>query len=161
MATDPAEKSAAQRLPADGSDDLHEAGERWRSEDVHHAVARHPLRKERFSTLSDLEVPDLLSPADIESNYERDLGFPGQFPYTRGVQPTMYRGRLWTMRMFAGFGTPRQTNERFRYLLDQGGVGMVRPLLSLYCIDHKVDSSRTRFRATDLTRDRPESTRQS
>jgi methylmalonyl-CoA mutase N-terminal domain/subunit len=79
---------------------------------------------ERFVTHSDLEVPDLLTPADLGDSYQTDLGFPGQFPYTRGVQPTMYRGRLWTMRMFAGFGTPRQTNERFRYLLAQGQTGL-------------------------------------
>ena len=96
----------------------------WRARDVQPTVARHALRKERFVTHSDLEVPDLLTPADFDDGYQRDLGFPGQFPYTRGVQPTMYRGRLWTMRMFAGFGTPRQTNERFRYLLDQGQTGL-------------------------------------
>jgi methylmalonyl-CoA mutase N-terminal domain/subunit len=87
-------------------------------------VDRHPLRKEHFVTHSDVEVPDLLTPADRDEAYQRDLGFPGQFPYTRGVQPTMYRGRLWTMRMFAGFGTPRQTNARFRYLLEQGQTGL-------------------------------------
>lgn len=96
----------------------------WRQGDVHDAVAKHPLRKERFATHSDVDVPDLLVPGSSDGSYERDLGFPGQYPYTRGVQPTMYRGRLWTMRMFAGFGTPRQTNERFRYLLSQGQTGL-------------------------------------
>ncbi|MGB5683607.1 MAG: methylmalonyl-CoA mutase family protein, partial [Polyangiales bacterium] len=124
MATDPAEKPAANRLPPDERIGLSEATARWRSEDVQGAAARRPLRKERFSTLSDLEVPDLLTPGELDTDYQRDLGFPGQFPYTRGVQPTMYRGRLWTMRMFAGFGTPRQTNERFRYLLAQGQTGL-------------------------------------
>ncbi|MBW1830849.1 MAG: methylmalonyl-CoA mutase family protein [Deltaproteobacteria bacterium] len=100
-----------------------EAGQ-WREQDVQGATARHPLRRERFVTHSDLEVPDLLTPADLGDDYQSDLGFPGRFPYTRGVQPTMYRGRLWTMRMFAGFGTPRQTNERFRYLLAQGQTGL-------------------------------------
>jgi methylmalonyl-CoA mutase, N-terminal domain len=85
---------------------------------------RVPQRKESFTTLSDLEVPALSTPGKVELDYERDLGYPGQFPFTRGVQPTMYRGRLWTMRMFAGFGTPRQTNERFRYLLAQGQTGL-------------------------------------
>lgn len=83
-----------------------------------------PLRKERFTTLSDMEVPPLSTPDSAAIDYERDLGYPGRFPFTRGVQPTMYRGRLWTMRMFAGFGTPRQTNERFRYLLEQGQTGL-------------------------------------
>lgn len=124
MASDPAQKVAAERQPATEAEDLGEAGKRWRKEDVRGAVERHPLRKERFSTLSDVEVPDLLTPQDVEVDYMRDLGFPGRFPYTRGVQPTMYRGRPWTMRMFAGFGTPRQTNERFRYLLAQGQTGL-------------------------------------
>jgi len=124
VASDPAKKVAAEPLPDEEVARIQEAAERWRSREVDPAVARHPLRNGRFSTLSDLEVPDLLTPADVEQDYERDLGFPGQFPYTRGVQPTMYRGRLWTMRMFAGFGTPRQTNERFRYLLEQGQTGL-------------------------------------
>ena len=113
MASDPAKKLAAEQPSERQSEDIEGAADRWRNESVEPAVARHPLRSERFSTLSDMEVPDLLTPADVRGNYQRDLGFPGEFPYTRGVQPTMYRGRLWTMRMFAGFGTPRQTNERF------------------------------------------------
>src|SRR5690606_19231668 len=88
------------------------------------ASRRVPLRKSQFTTLSDLEVPPLSTPDSAAIDYERDLGYPGRFPFTRGVQPTMYRGRLWTMRMFAGFGTPRQTNERFRYLLAQGQTGL-------------------------------------
>jgi methylmalonyl-CoA mutase N-terminal domain/subunit len=107
-----------------GPERVAEKAEAWRSTAVKEAQARHPLRKERFSTLSDTEVPDLLTPADLSDDYSGNQGFPGQFPYTRGVQPTMYRGRLWTMRMFAGFGTPRQTNERFRYLLEQGQTGL-------------------------------------
>ncbi len=98
--------------------------ERWRRETVQHALARRPFRRERFTTLSDIEWPMLVTPADVKADYLRDLGFPGEYPYTRGVQPTMYRGRLWTMRMFAGFGTPRQTNERFKYLLEQGQTGL-------------------------------------
>ena len=124
MTADPAKKLAADRQPEDDKDRLRDDAAQWREQDVQGATARHPLRKERFVTHSDLEVPDLLTPADGSDRYQRDLGFPGQFPYTRGVQPTMYRGRLWTMRMFAGFGTPRQTNERFRYLLEQGQTGL-------------------------------------
>jgi methylmalonyl-CoA mutase N-terminal domain/subunit len=124
VASDPVKKLAPRQRGDEGAERLEEAAERWRSEDVEPATARHPLRCDRFSTLSDLEVPDLLTSADVEQDYARDLGFPGRFPYTRGVQPTMYRGRLWTMRMFAGFGTPRQTNERFRYLLEQGQTGL-------------------------------------
>ena len=124
MTADPAKKLAADRQPEDERGRLRDEADQWREQDVQDATARHPLRKERFVTHSDLEVPDLLTPADGSDSYQRDLGFPGQFPYTRGVQPTMYRGRLWTMRMFAGFGTPRQTNERFRYLLEQGQTGL-------------------------------------
>lgn len=96
----------------------------WRQNVVAPSIARMPLRKARFTTWSDLEVPDVATPLDAALDYERDLGLPGQYPYTRGVQPTMYRGRLWTMRMFAGFGTPEQTNERFKYLLAQGQTGL-------------------------------------
>jgi methylmalonyl-CoA mutase N-terminal domain/subunit len=81
-------------------------------------------RKARFSTWSDLEVPDVRTPAEVPIDYLRDLGLPGQYPYTRGVHPTMYRSKLWTMRLFAGFGTAAQTNERFRYLLAQGQTGL-------------------------------------
>jgi methylmalonyl-CoA mutase N-terminal domain/subunit len=96
----------------------------WRREDVARAQQKQPLRKERFVTWSGVEVPDLVTPADLSLDYERDLGLPGRYPFTRGVQPTMYRGRLWTMRMFAGFGTPEQTNRRFRYLVEQGQTGL-------------------------------------
>jgi methylmalonyl-CoA mutase N-terminal domain/subunit len=103
---------------------LREAIVDWRRADVERAVKRHPLRRERFVTWSGDDVPDLLTPADIQVDYERDLGLPGRYPFTRGVQPTMYRGRLWTMRMFAGFGTAEQTNQRFRYLVEQGQTGL-------------------------------------
>ena len=96
----------------------------WREGAVKKSVAKMPERKARFSTWSDLEVPDVLTPADVKLDYMNDLGLPGEYPFTRGVQPTMYRSRLWTMRMFAGFGTPEQTNERFKYLLAQGQTGL-------------------------------------
>ena len=90
--------------------------------------ARHagksPARETSFRTPSGIEVPDFLTPADVALDYREDLGFPGEYPFTRGVQPSMYRGRLWTMRMFAGFGTPRETNQRFRYLLAEGQTGL-------------------------------------
>jgi methylmalonyl-CoA mutase N-terminal domain/subunit len=97
---------------------------RWREKDVARAEAKMPPRLAGFSTWSGLEVPDVLTPGDVPSEYLRDLGLPGQYPFTRGVQPTMYRSRLWTMRMFAGFGTPEQTNARFKYLLAQGQTGL-------------------------------------
>ncbi|HSY23483.1 MAG TPA: methylmalonyl-CoA mutase family protein [Polyangiaceae bacterium] len=96
----------------------------WRKDAVAPAEAKVPPRKERFSTWSGVEVPDVLTPADVPVDYASDLGLPGQFPFTRGVQPTMYRGKLWTMRMFAGFGTPEQTNARFKYLLAAGQTGL-------------------------------------
>ncbi len=96
----------------------------WRARPVANAEARVPARKPRFSTWSGADIPDLVTPADVSVDYLRDLGLPGEYPYTRGVQPTMYRGRLWTMRMFAGFGTPEQTNARFKYLLSEGQTGL-------------------------------------
>jgi methylmalonyl-CoA mutase N-terminal domain/subunit len=71
-----------------------------------------------------VDVPDVATPADVRGDYRRDLGLPGEFPFTRGVQSTMYRSKLWTMRMFAGFGTPEQTNARFRYLVSEGQTGL-------------------------------------
>jgi methylmalonyl-CoA mutase N-terminal domain/subunit len=96
----------------------------WRAGAVADATAKLPPRLARFSTWSDIEVPDLVTPADVSIDYLNDLGFPGQYPFTRGVQPTMYRSRPWTMRMFAGFGTPEQTNQRFKFLLSQGQTGL-------------------------------------
>jgi methylmalonyl-CoA mutase, N-terminal domain len=79
---------------------------------------------ELFSTISGLENNPLSTPDTVEVDYDRDLGYPGVYPFTRGVYPSMYRGRLWTMRQFAGFGTAEETNERFRYLLDHGQTGL-------------------------------------
>ena len=103
---------------------LRAATQAWRKEMVAKAEAKMPPRHSRFSTWSDIEVPDVLTPADVPVDYLRDLGLPGEYPFTRGVQPTMYRSRLWTMRMFAGFGTPEQTNKRFHYLLKEGQTGL-------------------------------------
>jgi len=108
----------------DGLESLRQAIADWRREDVAKAQQKQPLRKDHFVTWSGIEVPDLVTPADVALDYEHDLGLPGRYPFTRGVQPTMYRGRLWTMRMFAGFGTPEQTNKRFRYLVEQGQTGL-------------------------------------
>ena len=100
------------------------AAQAWRKGPLEKSLAKMPARQSRFATWSDLDVQDLLTPGDAPIDYLRDLGLPGEYPFTRGVQPTMYRSRLWTMRMFAGFGTPEQTNERFKYLLDQGQTGL-------------------------------------
>ncbi len=103
---------------------LRQAVADWRKHDVAAATRQQPPRKPRFSTWSGIDIPDLVTPADLDLDYTRDLGLPGQYPFTRGVQPTMYRGRLWTMRMFAGYGTPAETNRRFRYLVEQGQTGL-------------------------------------
>src|SRR5918994_2740655 len=87
--------------------------------------ARNPERDALFDTISGHPVRPLYTEEDrAETDSERDLGFPGSYPYTRGIYPSMYRGRLWTMRQFAGYGTSEETNERFRYLLDHGQTGL-------------------------------------
>jgi methylmalonyl-CoA mutase N-terminal domain/subunit len=95
---------------------------------------------ELFSTISGVENEPLYSPENVELDYERDLGWPGAYPFTRGVYPSMYRGRLWTMRQFAGFGTAEETNIRFRYLLEHGQTGLSTafdmPTLMGYDSDH-------------------------
>jgi len=97
----------------------------WESTVLKKALSRSPEREEDFQTESGIPVKRLYTPLDLEeTHYENDLGFPGQYPFTRGVYPTMYRGRLWTMRNYAGFGTAEDTNKRFRYLLEQGMVGL-------------------------------------
>ena len=92
------------------------------------------------TTISGIEVEPLYTPDTVDVDYARDLGFPGEFPFTRGVYPSMYRGRLWTMRQFAGFGTAEETNERFRYLLEHGQTGLSTafdmPTLMGYDSDH-------------------------
>ncbi|MCH7767931.1 MAG: methylmalonyl-CoA mutase family protein [Nitrospinae bacterium] len=97
----------------------------WQDEVLAPALEKHPDRKERFETASGIEFKHLYAPTDGSAeSYEKKLGFPGQYPYTRGIQPTMYRGRLWTMRQYAGFASARETNERFRYLLSRGQTGL-------------------------------------
>ncbi len=98
-------------------------------------------RLPRFTTISDRVVDPLYTPEDVEDvSYDRDLGYPGQYPFTRGVYPSMYRGKLWTMRQFAGYGTAEHTNERFHFLLEQGQTGLSTafdmPTLMGYDADH-------------------------
>lgn len=98
--------------------------ERYRAA-VDKSLARGPERKERFATTGGIPLERLYTPEDAEQlDYAKDIGFPGEYPYTRGVQPTMYRGRLWTMRQYAGFATAEASNERYRYLLSQGTTGL-------------------------------------
>ncbi|MER3421366.1 MAG: methylmalonyl-CoA mutase, partial [Chloroflexota bacterium] len=97
---------------------------RWETTVLQNALARGPEREQAFAT-SSLPVDRLYTPADIaDTDYLRDIGFPGMYPFTRGIQPTMYRGRLWSMRQYAGYGTAEETNQRFRYLLEEGQTGL-------------------------------------
>ena len=99
--------------------------ERWRETTRAKSLAESPERRPAFLTSSGIEISDLYTPSDIAGlDEERDLGRPGEPPFTRGIQPTMYRGRLWTMRQYAGFSTAADTNRRFRYLLEQGQTGL-------------------------------------
>ncbi|MDK2840036.1 MAG: methylmalonyl-CoA mutase, N-terminal domain [Thermosipho sp. (in: thermotogales)] len=94
-------------------------------QNVEKVVQKFPERKEKFTSTSGYEIKRLYTPLDIpDLDYEKDLGFPGMFPYTRGVQPTMYRARFWTMRQYAGFGTAEESNKRYKYLLEQGQMGL-------------------------------------
>jgi len=101
--------------------------DRWDRETLEPQLARHPERlpAEQFSTVSSHVQPRLATPVDLEgTSFAKDVGWPGEYPYTRGIHPTMYRGRLWTMRQFAGFGTAEDTNKRFKYLLEHGQTGL-------------------------------------
>ena len=104
---------------------IKEAREKWEQGALARVLNRFPERQEEFATDSGIPVERVCTPEDLKGwKYLDKLGFPGQYPFTRGVQPTMYRGRLWTMRQYAGFGTAQETNERFRFLLDQGQTGL-------------------------------------
>jgi methylmalonyl-CoA mutase N-terminal domain/subunit len=107
------------------SDHIRQAVERWEKNTLKETLDKFPERKEEFITTSSEVINRLYTPADLSNKtYEEDIGYPGQFPFTRGVHPTMYRSRPWTMRMFAGFGTAQETNQRFKYLLEQGQTGL-------------------------------------
>src|SRR6201987_2077593 len=101
-------------------------------------------RQGEFRTPSGIVLERLYTTEDTENlDYDRDLGYPGEYPFTRGVQSTMYRGRLWTMRQYAGFGTAEETNERFRYLLDQGQTGLSTAFDMPSLMGHDSDSPRS------------------
>ena len=118
-----AEKSGKSEVHMDS--DHQKAYEKWKKEILEPALAKHPERREEFITTSSQKVDRLYTPLDTAHiDFPRDISYPGEFPYTRGIHSTMYRGRLWTMRMFAGFGSARETNKRFKYLLKQGQTGL-------------------------------------
>ncbi|SFM90657.1 acyl-CoA mutase large subunit family protein [Thermodesulforhabdus norvegica] len=122
-------------------DKVSKSKQEWEAKVLEPALKKAPERKRVFTTVSGTPVERLYTPLDIaDFDYERDLGYPGAYPFTRGVQPTMYRGRVWTMRQYAGFGSAKETNARFRYLLEQGQTGLSvafdLPTQSGYDSDH-------------------------
>ncbi|HBH12920.1 MAG: Methylmalonyl-CoA mutase [Clostridiales bacterium 38_11] len=104
---------------------IKEARKNWEEKDLNKSLSRSPERKEEFKTGSGDIIERLYTPEDIDDlDYMEEIGLPGQYPYTRGYQPTMYRGRLWTMRMYAGFSTAEESNKRYKFLVDQGSTGL-------------------------------------
>ena len=98
---------------------------RWQDTTLKRVLERSPERSPQFATDSGIPVKELYTPLDLAgSEYQAGIGFPGEYPYTRGVYPSMYRGQIWTMRQYAGFGTAEETNQRFRYLLERGSTGL-------------------------------------
>jgi methylmalonyl-CoA mutase N-terminal domain/subunit len=96
----------------------------WEEKTLNPILKRFPERKSDFQTPSGIPLPPILTPTDPSANYLEKIGFPGEYPFTRGVQPTMYRGRFWTMRQYAGYATAQESNLRYRYLLEQGQTGL-------------------------------------
>lgn len=108
-----------------GTEEVSEQRKHWEQETLNPSVEKLPERDIPFTTVSGVEIKNLYTPADVQGlDYEKDIGWPGEYPYTRGIHPTMYRSKLWTMRQFTGFGTAAQTNERLRYLLSTGTNGL-------------------------------------
>lgn len=103
---------------------IKEAFDNWESKSVNKVLSKYSERKNDFVLDTENTVKRLYTPLDIETEYNSDLGYPGEFPFTRGVQPTMYRGKLWTMRMYAGFATAEESNKRYKYLIKQGSKGL-------------------------------------
>jgi methylmalonyl-CoA mutase N-terminal domain/subunit len=107
------------------AEELAKLREQWEEQTLGTVLSRFPERSSSFRTDSDIELQRIYSPLDVQdTDYRRDLGFPGEYPFTRGIQPTMYRGRLWTIRQYAGFANARESNRRYHYLLKQGQTGL-------------------------------------
>jgi methylmalonyl-CoA mutase N-terminal domain/subunit len=104
--------------------DINKLKNEWEQTSLRRVLARFPERRQSFETTSGIPVDRIYTPDDLRADYIRDLSFPGQYPFTRGVQPTMYRGRLWTMRQYAGYATAEESNQRYKYLLEQGQTGL-------------------------------------
>ena len=105
-------------------DEIKQRKEKWEESVLKEYLTRFPERKEEFITTSSEPIDRVYTPLDTGEDGQIDQSLPGEYPYTRGVHPTLYRGKLWTMRMFAGFGTAEETNQRFKYLLEQGQTGL-------------------------------------
>ena len=134
QAVAPAQLSSPDRKPSDKE-------KSWQEDTLRPTLTKNPERQAEFTTVSGYPIQRLYTPADLSGwDAERDLGYPGEPPYTRGIHSTMHRGRLWTMRQFAGFGAAEDTNQRFRYLLSQGQTGLSTafdlPTLMGYDSDH-------------------------
>ncbi len=128
--------------------EIAQAREKWEETTLHNSIGKLPERADEFITASSEPVARLYTPLDIpDFDYADDLGFPGEAPFTRGVHPTMYRSRLWTMRMFAGFGSAEETNARFKYLLEHGqtGLSIAFDLPTLYGYDTDAPESAGEF----------------
>ncbi len=110
---------------AESSNDINSGRKNWEEQTLKKVLEKFPELKDEFRSISDAPINRIYTPLDIDNfNYLNDLSFPGEFPFTRGVQPTMYRGRLWTMRQYSGFGTAEESNTRYKYLLEHGGSGL-------------------------------------
>lgn len=109
---------------SNNKEQIKESFDKWEESKVNKSLGKFPERKGKFEFDTGEEVQRLYTPLDANIDYENDLGYPGQYPFTRGVQPTMYRGKLWTMRMYAGFATAEESNKRYKYLIDQGSMGL-------------------------------------
>ena len=135
----PANQNAGTLYDAAALQEIGAAERAWEESSVAKATARMPERTSEVTTQSGMPIKRLYTPEDgANLDYLRDLGFPGEYPYTSGAQPTMYRAKPWTMRMFAGFGTAEETNARFKYLLAQGqtGLSVAFDMATLYGYDH-------------------------
>src|SRR2546429_9227087 len=106
-------------------EELRQARRQWEATTLGESLEQQPERTPRFSTLSDLEIARVYAPDDLPAlDPARDLGLPGEYPFTRGIHPTMYRRRLWTLRQFSGFGSPEDSNRRLHYLPEHGLSGL-------------------------------------
>ena len=122
-------------------DKIKKEKKKWQKDNYEKLIKKHPERKEKFENLSSNEIKNLYTPDDISHlDYLKDFSFPGEFPFLRGIHSTMHRGRLWTMRQFAGFGSAEETNKRYKYLLNHGETGLSvafdYPTLYGYDTDH-------------------------